>query len=252
MKRALASLVFLILVVSACSSGPSEEQELTVFAAASLTEAFGEIGRRFEQEHPGVTVTFNFDASDSLTTSILSGGAADVFASASSRWMEEVASDPGVRHETVFARNRLVVIVPISNPAGIDELRDLADRGVKLVLAAEGVPAGDYARDVLAAAGIGEAAEANVVSNEQDVKGVVQKVLLGEADAGIVYATDLTDEVVGRVHAVEIPEALNVIATYPIAVLEGAEHPDLAETFIRYLLGPGQAVLASHGFLPPD
>lgn len=250
MSRVLGALVCLILVAPACSGGPNEEQELTVFAAASLTEAFGEIGRRFEQEHPGVNVSFNFDASDSLATSIRSEGAADVFASASTRWMHEVAGDPGVSHEAVFARNRLVVIVSISNPAGIDELGDLGNRGVKLVLAAEGVPAGDYAREVLANAGIEQAAVENVVSNEQDVKGVVQKVLLGEADAGIVYVTDLTDAFTGQVRAIEIPDALTVTATYPIAVVDGSEHPDLAEAFVRYVLGTGQAVLASHGFLP--
>jgi molybdate transport system substrate-binding protein len=151
-----------------------------------------------------------------------------------------------------FARNKLAVIVPSDNPAHIASLDELAKSGVKLVLAAVGVPAGDYARELLANAGIQKEALANVVSNEEDVKGVVQKVLLGEADAGIVYRTDVTPDIAARVHEIAIPDGVNVIATYPIAVVGESRNASAAEAFVRYVTGPGQATLRSFGFLPPS
>jgi molybdate transport system substrate-binding protein len=123
---------------------------------------------------------------------------------------------------------------------------------VKLVLAAVGVPAGDYAREILGNAGIQKEALANVVSNEEDVKGVVQKVLLGEADAGIVYGTDVTPDISAKIREIAIPDGMNVMATYPIAVIDGSGHTQAATAFIQYVVGPGQTTLRSFGFLPPS
>lgn len=259
-----AIVVFLIFS-GACSSGsasgpvtggsPSAAggSEIVVLAASSLTEAFTQIGQDFQAKNPGVAVRFSFGPSDGLAGQIEQGSPADVFASASETWMDSVAKDgPGVSDRSDFARNRLVIITPSDNPAGISALPDLGDPGVKLVLAAKGVPAGDYAREALANAGVGKQAEANVVSNEQDDKAVVQKVLLGEADAGIVYVTDLTADVEPDVHPVSIPTNQNVIATYPIAAVAGGEHADVAQAFVNYVTGPeGQNTLHRFHFLPP-
>lgn len=229
-----------------------ETHELTVSAAASLTAAFTDIGAAFEQANPGVTVTFNFGPSDGLAGQINEGAPVDVFASASPTWMDSVEQEgPGVSGRTDFAQNKLAIIVPADNPAGIQTLDDLTADGVKLVLAAEGVPAGDYARQVFDNAAISDAALANVVSNEEDVKGVVTKVLSGDADAGIGYVTDVTPDIADRVALVPIPDDVNVIATYPIAVVTGSKEADLAQRFVDEVLGPGEQILAGYGFLPP-
>jgi molybdate transport system substrate-binding protein len=242
-----------VVALAGCGGGGTgRSTELVVFAAASLTGAFEEIGTDFEAQHEGasVDVVFNFGPSDGLATQIQEGAPADVFASASGRWMDAVAEDPGVSERTDFVRNRLVVLVPADNPAGIEGIEDLAREGVKLVLAAEDVPAGTYAREALGNAGVLDAAMANLVSNEEDVKAVVQKVLLGEADAGIVYVTDVTDAVAADVRAIDIPDEVNVIATYPIAVVVGSDQADLAGRFVAHVLADGQATLETAGFLP--
>jgi molybdate transport system substrate-binding protein len=257
-RRAIA-LTVLAATVSACSdrvdaTSSTNETTITVLAAASLTEAFEWIGPRFEAEHPGIIVRFSFGPSDGLAAQIQAGAPADVFASASPTWMDAVARDPGVSGRVDFARNRLVLVTPADDPAGIDSIQDLANPDVDLVLAAEGVPAGDYAREVLHDAGVATPALANVVSNEEDVKGVLQKVLLGEADAGIVYVTDVTAQVRGRVREVPIPDSLNVVATYPIAVVAGGSHPRVAREFVGFVSGTasgGAAILHRFGFLPP-
>jgi len=262
-RRLVIILPALALVLGACSeddggSGstgatePAETTELNVFAASSLTNAFtDEIGPAFEDANPGTTVVFNFAASDGLAGQIQSEGTADVFASASGTWMDAVADDPGVTDRTDFVQNRLVIITPPDDPAGIASIDDLANDGVQLVLAAEGVPVGDYAREALGNAGIAEEAEANVVSNEEDNASVVAKVAGGEGDAGIVYESDISSAAGNDVPAVEIPEDVNVIATYPIGVPEGAPNTELAEAFIEYVTGAdGQATLEDHGFIP--
>jgi molybdate transport system substrate-binding protein len=228
----------------------TEEHELIVSAAASLTAAFTEIGTAFQDANPGTTVTFNFGPSDGLAGQIDEGAPVDVFASASSTWMDSVQDEgPGVTGRADFAKNRLAIIVPIDNPAGIEDINDLTEDGVKLVVAAEGVPAGDYARQIFENAGITDAAVANVVSNEEDVKAVITKVVSGEADAGIGYVTDVTPDVADQIDLIEIPDHINVIATYPIAVVNGTDDPDLAQAFVGYVLGDGQVILASYGFL---
>jgi molybdate transport system substrate-binding protein len=254
----IISLAALTLVLAACSSGdgnatePAETTELTVFAAASLTGVFGgEIGPAFEAANEGTTVVFNFAASDALAEQIQSEGTADVFASASGTWMDAVQDDPGVVDRTDFVQNRLVIITPPDDPAGIASIDDLANDGVQLVLAAEGVPVGDYSREALANAGIATEAEANVVSNEEDNAAVVAKVVAGEGDAAIVYESDISEAAGNDVASVEIPDDVNVIATYPIAVVEGAADADLAASFVEYVLSAdGQAALERYGFQP--
>jgi len=253
MRRALAGMGSLVLLLAACGGSGSERSEITVLAAASLTAAFTRIGVNFERAHPDVTVRFSFGPSDGLASQILEGAPADVFAPASPKYMDQVRSDgPGVTEQVDFARNTLAVIVPSGNPVHIESVDDLARPGVKLVLAAVGVPAGDYAREILGNAGIQKEALANVVSNEEDVKGVVQKVLLGEADAGIVYRTDVTPDISAKVREIAIPDGVNVIATYPSAVIDGSSHTPAATAFIRYVAGSGQTTLRSFGFLPPS
>jgi molybdate transport system substrate-binding protein len=248
--RARALLAALVIVGSACGGTARGDSTtpVTVFAAASLTEAFTRIAENYEGLHD-VDVRLSFGPSDGLATQIQEGAPADVFASASSKWMDAVEADPGVTDRADFARNLLIVIVPAGNPAGLGSLDDLGRPGIKLVLAAEGVPVGDYARAMLANARIGGDALANVVSNEDDVKGVVQKVALGEADAGIVYRTDVTTTVEEDLEVIDVPADVNVEAVYPIASIAGA--PDPAREFVAYVLGPGQEALGAAGFLAP-
>lgn len=267
MRKILILATSAVLLLAACSDSNDDgttgttgagggsggaEAELTVSAASSLTEAFGKIGNAFEAANPGTTVTFNFGPSDGLAGQINEGAPVDVFASASPTWMDSVQDDgPGVTDRADFAQNRLAIIVPADNPAGIENLDDLTEDGVQLVIAAEGVPAGDYAREIFQNAGISKAALANVVSNEEDVKAVIAKVMSGEADAGIGYVTDVTPDVSDEVTLIPIPDEVNVIATYPIAVVNGSQEADLAQGFVEYVLGDGQQTLAEYGFLPP-
>ncbi|CAN5248920.1 molybdate ABC transporter substrate-binding protein [soil metagenome] len=254
--RATIGAVLAGFLLFACTTVGARDQEssreLLVFAAASLTEAFREIGAEFERQNEGVTVLLNFGPSDGLSTQILAGAPADVFASASERWMHEIETNgPGVQSRLDFARNSLAVIVPADNPAHIFSIVDLGAQGVKLVLATPEVPVGEYSRRALQKAGVLEEAEANVVSNEQDVKGVVQKVMLGEADAGIVYVTDEPPGVGPAVALIDIPEHLNVAVTYPIAIVGSTNEADLASRFVDFVLSEGQPVLRRFGFLPP-
>jgi molybdate transport system substrate-binding protein len=252
------------LLLSACSDdAPANDGAIsggiTVFAAASLTEAFEEIGAAFEDANPNVSVEFNFAGSQELRTQLEQGAPADVFASANHVQMDlaveagEIAGEP-----RTFAHNYLVVIVPKSNEAGIETLHDLANPGVKVVLAQPQVPAGAYARELLDAASaspdyvtdFAERVLDNVVSEEPNVRQIVAKVQLDEADAGIVYTTDVTPEVAADLNVIEIPSELNLPASYPIAITDGAGAPDIAQAFIDYVLSDdGQAILSAHGFL---
>lgn len=233
---------------------------LTVFAAASLQEAFTALGDSLQRARPGLTVVFNFTGSQTLALQILQGAPADVFASADDHWMS-VIRDSGLvaGRAQVFAHNRLVVIVPASNPGHVDRLSDLGRRGVKLVLGADAVPVGHYARTMAArlahlrgfSADFADRLNANVVSNEEDVKAVVTKVRLREADAGIVYGSDVTPAVAADVRTIGIPPAANVLADYPIAVLARAPDPDDARAFVDLVQSRvGQRVLAMRGFTP--
>lgn len=242
---------------AATSTRPPITGRVTVFAASSLTEAYRQIGAAFQQANPGVTVEFSFAASSTLAAQIEQGAPADVFASADEVNMRKVTDAHLIAGEPVtFARNVPVIVVPASNRAGIATPKDLARPGVKLVLAGPEVPIGNYARQVidrLAAdpangAAFREAALRNIVSNEANVRAVLTKVELGEADAGIVYRTDA--RVSGdRVKTVEVPAGVNVAATYPAAVVAASKNPEAARAFVAFVTGTeGQRALAAAGF----
>jgi molybdate transport system substrate-binding protein len=251
-------LLSFALVAAACDrSEPAATQTLAVFAAASLTNAFAEIAAAYEREHVGVAVTLNLASSQQLAQQLVQGAPADVFASASDGPMQlaEEAGRIAAASPQLFARNRLVVITPADETA-IAALADLARPGVRLVLASATVPAGQYTLEFLEKASASDtlgadyaqAVLANVVSYEQNVRAVLTKVALGEADAGIVYESDATGAAVRRI---PIPEELNVVAAYPIAPIGDSPRPELAADFIAFVLSPaGQAILERHGFLP--
>jgi molybdate transport system substrate-binding protein len=253
--RFLSLAALLILPPPAAAQGT-----LTVYAAASLTEAYGEIGRAFEQAHPGTTVRFNFAGSQVLATQIEQGAKADLLAPADERWMK-YAADKGRLESTpvVFARNQLVVIIPKSNPGQVGGLEDLARTGIKLVLAGRQVPAGAYAREALtrlsAAPGFpstyAQKVLTNLVSEEENVRAVAAKVQLREADAGIVYQTDVTPTLRSHIILLPIPDPYNPVAEYPVAAVKGGNRK-LADAFIALVLSPaGQSILRGKGFLPP-
>ena len=233
---------------------------LNVFAAASLTNAFGEIGANFAAAHPGTEVIFNFAGSNQLATQIAEGAPADLFASANGTQMKVAIESGRIISGTqqTFARNRLVVITPSDNPAGLTGLPDLATPGLKLVFAASEVPVGQYSLDFLdkaeadgsLGAGYKAAVIANVVSYEENVRVVLAKVSLGEADAGIVYTSDVAANAAGAVAQIEIPDNLNTVASYPIAPLNDSPNLALAQQFMDYVLSPtGQQVLTQYGFI---
>jgi molybdate transport system substrate-binding protein len=238
---------------------PRIQGQLTVFTAASLTEAFKEMGANIEQANPGTKVTFNFAGSPTLRTQLAQGARADVFASADEPNMQGAQKEGTIAGEPrLFVRNQLVAIVPAANPAQVMRLHDLAKPGLKLVLTNKEVPVGNYSRQALtkmsqdAAFGSEFATRvlATLVSEETNVKQVVAKVQLGEADAGIVYSSDVTPAGRGAVQMLAIPEPFNVIARYPIAVVRDAPNAAGARAFIDYVLSPaGQAILTKHGFL---
>jgi molybdate transport system substrate-binding protein len=249
--RPAAMLAAVALLLAGCggdepSGGPSAApDEIKVFAAASLTAAFTELGERFTAANGGTRVRFNFAGSQALATQIQQAAPADVFASADLANMGKVAGLVGTPRN--FASNRLQIVVEQGNPKGVRGLDDLAGRDLKVVLAAPEVPAGRYAAEALAKAGV----TVEPVSEEDNVKAVVTKVSLGEADAGIVYVTDVAAGG-NKVEGVDIPEELNVLATYPIATVKASGSPDAAQAFVDLVLSAdGQQVLEQHGFLPP-
>jgi molybdate transport system substrate-binding protein len=271
MKRSLrvfSLLLILGIFLAACggstsTSGGSSSTTTTsappvtlnVFAAASLTKSFGAIKAQYTKAHPNVNITYNFNGSQLLAQQITSGAKADVFASADQANMQKVASL--VNTPQVFVKNRITVIVPANNPANITSLKDLGRKGVKLVLAAPAVPIGKYALQVLDKLGQSpqygsayeSAVKANVVSQEENVTSVVQKVQLGEADAGIVYVTDAASAA-GKVKLIDIPDNFNLIAQYPIATTKSSANATAAQDFVNYILSAdGQAVLAKYGFI---
>jgi len=231
--------------------------EITVFAASSLTDAFTEAGKAFHSQNPGVTVRFNFASSSALATQINEGAPADVFASADQAQLQVVADRTGVVDPAVFATNIPVVVTPKGGTV-VRSFADLARPGIKLVLAGKEVPIGKYARDVLqrasGAGGIapdfGSKALANLKSEESNVRGVLAKVQLGEADAGIVYVTDIgaaKDEVA----RIDIPAKYNVVAEYPIAVLKPSKAQAAGRAFIDFIRSAeGRAILQKYGFQP--
>lgn len=259
---AVPIVIFVVIVPltsrPAATETPQTPQMLTVFAASSLADAFTEMGRQFEEENPGVHVAFNFGASSQLAAQINEGAPADVFASANTRQYEAAAAHmSGIGR--IFANNRLIVAMPAANPAAIATLGDLARPGVRLVLAAPGVPVRDYTEAMLAAMAASaeygsayrEAVLRNVVSEEDNVRRVVLRLSLGEADAGIVYSSDITPDQADKLITLDVPDVFNTLADYPIGVTESGAVGPLGAAFVDYVLSEaGQTILARWGFLP--
>jgi molybdate transport system substrate-binding protein len=268
------NLVCASLAAGACGGGSNDDADatptssasaarplsgaVTVFAAASLTDAFNEIGTAFKKANPGVEVTFNFAGSAALRTQLEQGARADVFASADTMQMNS-ARQSGVIAEDgkIFVRNSLTMITPANNRGGVNAVADLKKPGLKLVLAAPEVPVGNYTRQMLTKASADPAYGAsfsedvlkNLVSNEANVKQVVTKVELGEADVGIVYGSDVTPSVAPKLKTVAIPASINIIAEYPIALTEDASNPRAAQAFIDFVSSSaGQDILMKWGF----
>lgn len=257
--RGLARVAALAALLSAACAPRPTAAELTVFAAASLGEAFDDLANTYEADNPGVHVTVNLAGTQTLRSQLEQGARADVFASANPDHMRALV-DEGLVAETEvrpFATNELVVIVPPDNPGGVGGLPDLARPGLRVLLAAPEVPAGSYARAVLASlsgdaalgAGYAQAVLANMISEESNVRQVVTKVRLGEADAGIVYASDVTPDTMRALNTIPIPPEYNVTAQYVIAPLAEAPSPILAQSFVDHVLSAeGRSILAHWGF----
>jgi molybdate transport system substrate-binding protein len=260
MQRIAFCLALGAATLAAALPAGAQPRAITVFAAASLTEAFTALGPAFTQA-TGTAVTFSFGGSDTLATQIKQGAPADVFASANLAQMKVVADAGLVAGDArTFAKNRLVAIAPKSGTTAFGGPADLAKPGLKVVLAAASVPVGGYARATFAKlegqpgypAGFAAAVEKNVVSNELDVKAVVTKIALGEGDAGVVYSTDVTSNVAGQVNQFAFPAAVAPDIQYPIAALANAPNSAGARAFVAYVLSPaGQAFLRARGFLAP-
>ncbi|NIJ10304.1 molybdate transport system substrate-binding protein [Saccharomonospora amisosensis] len=246
--RGLIALLVAGLTAAACTT-PSEDGSatLTVFAAASLTEPFAALERRFEDTHPGVDVLLNLDGSPTLAQQIIEGAPVDVFASADEATMRQVVSAGAVEgRPATFATNTLTIAVAPGNPHRIRGLADLAEPGLTVVVCAPRVPCGAATERVQRAAGV----ELTPASEEQNVKAVLAKVEAGVADAGLVYKTDVTAR--RRVEAVPFPESRQAVNTYPIATLAGAPRPGLAREFTELVLGEvGSRELSEAGFGTP-
>jgi molybdate transport system substrate-binding protein len=247
LRWTLAVLPLLASTVACAGSGSADgERTLAVYAASSLTGAFEELAERFEAEHPGVEVALTFGGSSDLVAQVDQGAPADVVATADEVTMGELVSADLVGAPRVFATNTLQIAVPPDNPAGVTDLEDLAGADVRLVVCAPAVPCGSATQQLAEAVGVA----LQPVSEEQAVTDVLGKVRTGEADAGIVYVTDVAaagDEVRG----IEVPEAADVVSSYPVAPVAASDEGDLGADFVELVLGqPGQDVLAELGFGP--
>lgn len=239
MRRALSIIIIASLGLAACGSGSkSDPHELVVFAASSLTEVFQKIER---------AARYNFAASDQLATQIREGARVDIYAAASPKYPTQLAAEGLVEQPVAFATNRIVLIVPAANPAHLTTVGDLRRRGIKLVIGAAGVPIGDYTRTLLTNLKATDVLR-NVVSEEQEVKGVIGKVGFGEADAGFVYATDVVPAG-DKVRAIDVPAGAQPGVSYVIAIVKNAAHPDAARAFIAMVQGArGKQALGDAGF----
>jgi molybdate transport system substrate-binding protein len=265
LKGSILLAVAVALIVRAPGTGPavpvaaapSQQPAVTVFAASSLTDAFKDIGAAFETEK-GVPVTFNFGASTALRTQLEQGASADVFASADQTQMDNARKSGAINGADVtFAKNRLVLIAPKDNPGNLQSVADVARPGVKLVTAAPEVPIGVYTQNMfdkmstmdLFGANFKDRANANIVSREPNVRQVVAKVQLGEADAAVVYFTDVTPQSDTDLLVIPIPDDLNTLATYPIALVANGPQSELGQAFVDMVTGPGgQSILQRWNF----
>lgn len=261
-RRLLGGITCLTFVLAAGCGGDDDDSDaagttttaaasdlegtITVFAAASLTDAFGEAADEFMTDHPDVTVELNLAGSSALREQILAGAPSDVFASANQSNMDQVVEGGAAETSEIFATNTLEIVVPAGNPGDVDGLDDFANPDLLIGLCAAEVPCGEFGREALANAGVTPAQD----TDEPDVRSLLTKVAAGELDAGIVYTSDVLaagDDVEG----IEIPDDVNVIAEYPIAVLTASGSPEVADAFVGYLLSDdGQAILATWGFGP--
>jgi molybdate transport system substrate-binding protein len=236
---------------STTTEAPAEqsaaEGDITVFAAASLSDAFTELGTTFESENPNASVEFNFAASSALREQILAGAPADVFASANTSNMDQVVDGGAASDPQDLVTNLLEIAVPAGNEAGVTGLDDFANPDLLVGLCAEEVPCGEFGREALANAGV----TPSIDTNEPDVRSLLTKVEAGDLDAGIVYVTDVM-AAGDIVEGVDVPADDNVVATYPIAALTDAANPDTADAFVEFVLSDeGQDILQSYGFDAP-
>ncbi|MGW6564058.1 molybdate ABC transporter substrate-binding protein [Streptomyces sp. NPDC054975] len=227
------------------SASAASKADLTVLAAASLSDVFKTAGAAYEKSHPGTKITFSFAGSQELVAQVSQGSPADVLVTADTKSMDKVKADTSA--PTIIAKNRLVVATGEGNPHKVGDLKDLADAKLKVVLAAPEVPAGKYSKQILEAQKI----TVKPVSQEPNVRAVLSKVELGEADAGLVYKTD-AESAKDKVDAVEIPDAQNAVAQYPAATLKDSKNTAAAAAFVAWLSSPeGQKILQDAGFQKP-
>lgn len=260
-RRAAAVLVTagLLLPLTACGSDDAKDSaaepgastsgapkaDLTVLAASSLTDVFETAGAAYEKQNPGTKLKFSFAGSQELAAQVKQGAPADALVTADTRTMDGLKSDTGAA--TVIAENRLVIATGKGNPEKVENLKDLADAELKVVLAAPEVPVGRYSKKILDAQKI----DVKPVSQEPNVRAVLSKVELGEADAGLVYKTDAATAT-DKIDAVDIPDAQNAVASYPAATLKTSEHGEAASAFVAWLSGAeAQKILAEAGFQQP-
>ncbi|MFJ8232377.1 molybdate ABC transporter substrate-binding protein [Streptomyces sp. NPDC094448] len=250
---ALTAAAALLVPLTACGGDDSDgdggskqsKSALTVLAAASLTDVFKTAGAAYEKAHPGTKVTFSFAGSQELAAQVRQGAPADALVTADTKTMDGLTGETGT--PVIIARNRLVIAVEEGNPQKVASLKDLTDPGLKVVLAAPEVPVGRYSRQILDA----QKLTVKAVSQEPNVRAVLSKVELGEADAGLVYKTDAAGAA-DKVDAIEIPDAQNAVAQYPAATLKTTENADAAAAFVEWLKGPeAQRILSGAGFQQP-
>jgi molybdate transport system substrate-binding protein len=259
MKSMFVIVMSLFFLGSLAVNGYAAEQTLVVSAATSLQDSFLEAGKIFESDHPGTRIAFNFASSNQLANQIEQGAPVDIFASADMSILNRLAGNNIITENSVMAKNKLTVIVSKNSSMKIEGLADLAKKGVRLIIAGNQVPAGRYARQFLQKADqagsygtdYNSLVLGNIVSEEPDLRMVAMKVAFGEGDAGIVYVSDITGDVGNKVRAIAIPDQLNVIAAYGIAIVKSSAHPEAAKEFYSLLLSPkGQAILTKNGLLP--
>jgi len=254
-------LLLLAVQIGCVSAADTNQSGLTVFAAASLTGVVGDIDKAFETAHPGITVTANIESSSTLETQIKEGAYSDLYLPASEKNINNLISVDMISKDDVtpYATNKLAIIVPADNPAGITELADLAKPGVKIVSETKEVPIRKYTDQMLDKAvndtaygpEFVDAFKENVISEETNVAGATTKVSLGEADAGITYYSDVTKDLADKIKIIDLPDSLNVVAKYSAGILTESEQKDLAKEYIDLLTSDeGKATLEDYGFSP--
>ena len=258
-----STILFFIAFVWAPLQGQVAKESITVFAAASLNDVFSAAALDFQRTNPDISISFNFAGSQQLVQQIAEGAPADIFASANIPQMQKAAGTGRIDStgEKIFAHNFLIVITPANLSMKISAVRDLASSGLKIVLADKAVPVGHYTlefldqcnRDGAYGPDFKEKVLRNVVSYEENVRAVLSKVELGECDAGVVYTTDAASDTLHRISTIKIPDKLNLIADYPLALLNDSKHREAAEKFVHYILSDaGRALLKRYGFIPPS